>query len=311
MSQKLWVECKTPANTYGPTKVSIQDCEYVGDFLKEIKKESQLAIPQNTPITLFHSDGTTEIDVGDSPSLFVTGNSRATPLIVKTTSVFDLELDQLVRLDQLEQEIKQLENSEEYKTLAKKNRPWFGTPTEQEKGEWDLLNKKLDVLMGKEDFYQKTILSMNAKKSDKIRKRYKKDTAIKDERLLLSDVAIKMWERFGFTLEHYGKPTFGDFQWASGFKDVGDVRDYFEKKANGQVKEDDIKESFSEEQSIWLIDLNRHVNPLLHDKLITNEDGTLRLVLEHDVYEDGAGMAEIVIRTLYGPEKKFVIKEEV
>ena len=57
---KLWVEYQTPAKTF-LDKVSIQGCEDIADFLKEIKKESQLAIPENTPITLYQSDGTTEI----------------------------------------------------------------------------------------------------------------------------------------------------------------------------------------------------------------------------------------------------------
>jgi hypothetical protein len=216
-------------------------------------------------------------------------------------------------LVQLDQEIKALESSEEYKTLAYKNRAWaVPKPTEQEKGEWQLLKEKLAALKKKEDFYQNAILSTNAhslKKSDKARKGYKKDTAINDERLLLSDVAIKMWERFGFTLQRYGKPTFGDFQWAAGFKDDDDVHDYFRKKAKGEVQEDKIKESLTEKQWIWLIRLNQRVNQLLHDTLITNQDGSLRLVLEHDVYQDGVDIAEELVRTLYGPSKKVDIKD--
>jgi hypothetical protein len=227
-------------------------------------------------------------------------------------------------LVQLEQEIKALENSEEYKTLASKNRAWaHPKPTEQEKGEWQLLKEKLADLKKKEDFYQNAILSTNAhsvKKSDKIRKGYKKDTAIKDERLLLSDVAITMWERFGFTLERNGKPTFGDFKRAAGFKDDDDVIGYFAKRKNElvkeddikeslKVKEDDIKESLNEEEWIWLISLNQRVNPLLHSKLNMNRDGSVRLVLEHDVYEDKARVAENIVQKLYGPEKKVDIKD--
>ena len=217
-------------------------------------------------------------------------------------------------LDQLAQEIMALENSEKFKTLEHKNRAWaVPKPTEQEKGEWQLLKEKLADLKKKEDFYRKADLSTNAhsvKKSDKTRKGYKKDAAIKDERLLLSDVAITMWERFGFTLQRYGKPTFGDFQWAAGFKDDDDVRDYFRKKSKGEVQEDKIKESFTKEAWIWLIGLNQRINPLLHDKLTTNQDGSLRLVLEHDVYEDGIGMAQYVIRILYGSSKKVDIKSD-
>ena len=82
MSRKLWVAYKTPARTFGPTRVSIDGCEYVDDFLKEIKKESQLPIPQNTPITIFQSDGSTEIDVGASPADYLDGNSRQNPLFI-------------------------------------------------------------------------------------------------------------------------------------------------------------------------------------------------------------------------------------
>ena len=87
MSQKLWVQHITTAKTFGPTRVSIQGCEYVDDLLKEIKKESQLSIPPNTPLTLYQPDGTTEIDVGDSPHLLLDGNSRGNSLIVKTVAV--------------------------------------------------------------------------------------------------------------------------------------------------------------------------------------------------------------------------------
>ena len=54
--------------------------------------------------------------------------------------------------------------------------------------------------------------------------------------------------------------------------------------------------------------MNQRVNQLLHDTLITNQDGSLRLVLEHDVYQDGVDMAEELVRTLYGSSKKVDIK---
>jgi hypothetical protein len=160
------------------------------------------------------------------------------------------------------------------------------------------LKEKLADLKEKKDFYQRLMPSTNAhsvKKSEKIRKGYKKDSAINDERLLLSDVAITLWERFEFPLGHDHVPTFGDFTRAAGFKDDDDVRNHFQKKARGEVKEDDIKESFTREVWIWLIGLNQRVNPLMHDKLITNQDGSLRLVLEHDIYEDRAEIAKRVM----------------
>ena len=107
----------------------------------------------------------------------------------------------------------------------------------------------------------------------------------------------------------YGKPNFGDFQWAAGLKDGDDVRDHFRKKAKREIQEDKIKESLTEKQWIWLIRLNQRVNQLLHDTLVTNQDGSLRLVLEHDVYQDGVELAEELVRTLYGSSKKVDIKD--
>ena len=125
---------------------------------------------------------------------------------------------------------------------------------------------------------------------------------------MLSDVAIRMWERFEFECEHKNKPMFGDLKKASKFKDDDDVRDYFRKRAKGEVKEDKIKDCLTEDEWIWLIELNQHINKLLHGKLITNEDKSLRLVLEHEFYEVGHIMAENLVRKLYGPEKKVDIK---
>ncbi len=82
-SQKLWVQHITAGKTFGPTRVSIQGCEYVDDLKVSIRNNPELAIPQNTPITLYKSDGTTEIDVGDSPANYLEGNSRNNPLTVK------------------------------------------------------------------------------------------------------------------------------------------------------------------------------------------------------------------------------------
>ena len=303
-SQNLWVQHQTFIDL-----VSTEGCTYIAQFLKEIKQVFEIPGPASA-ITLYQLKDGQKVEIKPTDtlqSLQDAGKDGDAPLIVKTTAVLDS------KLDYLEQEIMQLENSEEYKTLAHKNRAWaLPKPTEQEKGEWDLLKKKLDELKERRKEHVNIILSMNShsvKKSDKTRKGYKKDTAIKDERLLLSDVAITMWKQFGFTLERDGKPTFGDFKRAAGFKDDDDVSGYFAKRTKEQVKKDDIKESLTEEEWILLIGLNQRVNPLLHSKLNTNRDGSVRLVLEHDVYEDKASVAENIVQKLYGPEKKIDIKD--
>lgn len=61
MSKKLWVAHATTAKAFGPTRVSIDVCEYVDDFLKEIKKEFEIPGP-SSHLTLYQSGGKTEIN---------------------------------------------------------------------------------------------------------------------------------------------------------------------------------------------------------------------------------------------------------
>ena len=79
----LWVQHIAPAKTFGPTRVSIHGCSDVDDFLNRLYEKHLLSIPQNTPITLYRSDGITEIRVGDSPADYLEGNTDGNPLIVK------------------------------------------------------------------------------------------------------------------------------------------------------------------------------------------------------------------------------------
>jgi hypothetical protein len=70
--------------------VSTEGCTYIAQFLKEIKKESQLAIPKDSAITLYKTDGKTEIKpTATLQSLEDAGKAGDAPLIVKTTAVSD------------------------------------------------------------------------------------------------------------------------------------------------------------------------------------------------------------------------------
>ncbi len=87
MSQKLWVQHHTTTKTFGPSRVSIDGCEYVYDFLKEIKKEysNTLGSFDTSQLTLYKSDGTTEIKPTDTiKSLGNMGKDADAPLVVKT-----------------------------------------------------------------------------------------------------------------------------------------------------------------------------------------------------------------------------------
>jgi hypothetical protein len=89
MSQKLWVQHETPSKTF-LDKVSFQGCDYVDDFLKEIKKESQLAIPQNNPITLYQRKDGQEVEIRPTDTIKSFGDAGKdadAPLVVKTIAV--------------------------------------------------------------------------------------------------------------------------------------------------------------------------------------------------------------------------------
>lgn len=82
-SQTLWVQHQTFIDL-----VSTEGCTYIAQFLKEIKKETQLAIPKDSPITLYKSDGKTEIKPTDTlQSLQDVGKAGDAPLIVKTAAI--------------------------------------------------------------------------------------------------------------------------------------------------------------------------------------------------------------------------------
>ena len=88
MSQKLWIQHQTTAKTYGPTKVTIDGCEYVDDFKVAIRNNRELAIPKDSAITLYKSDGRNEIKpTATIQSLQDAGKAGDAPLIVKTTAV--------------------------------------------------------------------------------------------------------------------------------------------------------------------------------------------------------------------------------
>lgn len=76
----LWVQHKTFNDL-----VNTEGCTYIAQFLNTLYTRPLLAIPKDSSITLYQlMDGQeVEIDVGDSPADYVTGNSRKNPLFVK------------------------------------------------------------------------------------------------------------------------------------------------------------------------------------------------------------------------------------
>jgi hypothetical protein len=85
MSEKLWVECKIAEETF-KSKVSIEGCVDVDDFIKKIRNESQLGIPKDSKVTLCTPSGTT-IEINESSSSLLSGNSFTNPLHVQVSAL--------------------------------------------------------------------------------------------------------------------------------------------------------------------------------------------------------------------------------
>ena len=83
-SKSLWLQNNTTEKKL-ISQVSYADCIYVDDFIKKIRNNPQLAIPEKARITIYKPDGVTEIDVGDSPAAYLAENSPTNTLVVKTT----------------------------------------------------------------------------------------------------------------------------------------------------------------------------------------------------------------------------------
>ncbi|KAJ2992248.1 hypothetical protein HDV02_003179 [Globomyces sp. JEL0801] len=84
-SQKLWIAYETPEMTYGPTRVSIDGCDYVAHLLNKLYEGPLLGIPKDFPVTLYQPDGKTYIKTTVTlKSLQDVGKDADAPLIVKT-----------------------------------------------------------------------------------------------------------------------------------------------------------------------------------------------------------------------------------
>ena len=204
------------------------------------------------------------------------------------------------QLAAVEQEIKLIISSEEYKALVKYDNVWIArnvkTDEEMDKlAEWTELKSRLDRLKTKEQFWQQAILSSNSaavKKTDTMRKGYKRETAVKSERALLTTVAEDLYKLYDFSIQYEDEeqPSFGDVKRALGFHKFRDVRQYFATGKNpnsNYIKRKEtskaMEDMYSEDDWKYLIQLNHHVNGGLHSGLLSN-DGRITIVLENDFY---------------------------
>jgi hypothetical protein len=206
----------------------------------------------------------------------------------------NIALRYLQELNEVEEKIQALKDRDDYKDLAEKNRAWvMPKPNEQVKGEWELLKDELAKLEKDKEFWQQTILSSNASQ----RKGYKKETATKSERELITTVSDYLYSLYEYPKIHTN-PTFGDAVHFLSFQHAYLVCQYFLSPTTFRKKYpllsactprdgvDGLMENvYSEEQWVYLVDLNHRVNGLLHNGLKKQEDGRYVVILEDAVYD--------------------------
>ena len=81
MSEKLWVEYERN-NTVYQHRISFKGCEFVDDFIEEIRNDPRFSFVKDAEITL-HGPSGTAISVGDPISSLIPGNSFTNPLRVQ------------------------------------------------------------------------------------------------------------------------------------------------------------------------------------------------------------------------------------
>ena len=85
MPQGLWVEHKTDIKTC-IAWIPIKKYQFIGQIIRKVKKDTQLAIPKNAKITLYGPSGTA-ISPTELISVLIPGNSFTTPLRVQVSAL--------------------------------------------------------------------------------------------------------------------------------------------------------------------------------------------------------------------------------
>jgi hypothetical protein len=89
----------------------------------------------------------------------------------------------------------------------------------------------------------------------------------------------------------------------TGLKNNFQVREYFRKRAVGEVEPDLSKDSNAEGEWITMIEMYKRVHRLLLDEMVKNDDGSYRLVLKNKAYKSNARFYEGLVKR-WCPGKK-------
>ena len=87
VNKKLWVKFESSTESYGPTRVLVNDCEFVDDLLNRLYDVRLLAIPESIPIILYKFDGAEMKPTDTIKLLGSAGKDGGAPLVVRTKVV--------------------------------------------------------------------------------------------------------------------------------------------------------------------------------------------------------------------------------
>eukprot|EP00731_Ephydatia_muelleri_P016052 Em0009g476a len=190
------------------------------------------------------------------------------------------------------QKIEAIKNSDDYKAVSKRF-PWGKATTgtsKDDEASWCCYTSQLEDLTKQLNFY----LSQNAvafKKTDEVRKGYKRSTAARSERQVLTSFALFIAERYNFQRLYEKSVTFGDVMAAVGFHGNASIHQYFKTKVNENrkytAKEEGatpIEDLLSEKTWCYLVLLNDTVNRHLHEPLEQDSNNKVTVVLESGMY---------------------------
>ena len=190
------------------------------------------------------------------------------------------------------QKIEAIKNSDDYKAVSKRF-PWGKATTgtsKDDEASWCCYTSQLEDLTKQLNFY----LSQNAvafKKTDEVRKGYKRSTAARSERQVLTSFALFIAERYNFQRWYEKSVTFGDVMAAVGFHGNESIHQYFTTKVNENrkytAKEEGatpIEDLLSEKTWCYLVLLNDTVNCHLHEPLEQDSNNKVTVVLEKGMY---------------------------
>jgi hypothetical protein len=216
------------------------------------------------------------------------------------------------RLRELQDEVKSIKDSEEYKRVSRYGNAWIARNAHSDEEQrdlasWQMLKQQLDALEAQRKDWVRLIESTHVqqvKKKDTTRKDYKREMAVRSQRGIVNTIASQLYADYDFPIL-FEDPTFGDVLAAVGFYNRNRICKYFATKMNpdckytkreGTIK--DLENVFTQDQWMYLFQMHNYANTKLHRSLPMDQ-GKMTVVVENELYapETIRGIFKVVMKT--------------